>query len=302
MSIRKVAILVFGSLMLYCQDVEWTGEHRAFKNMFYISPWPENTKEAVQITRQQVVEFLSHVGNPAFKDESDLQEFQFASLAKGRMHLVAVIQSGGTIGANTVVVAHCDAVQCVEDYIESTPPIDLASLLVSVRDDGTKQLLIVEPLVALDSGVRAVGAYDLYELGPKGLERATEKYRDEYVKTVRPLLEAQQAEAAGERTDERKVSDKRLMAALRDGREFRRAAADYALALFNDRMGLTTHSLVEHAVKWSRSDVRDVQALAVSALRHVPNSNVRQQLLEELKKSDKVKHLLDGVDSIKAAK
>jgi hypothetical protein len=218
------------------------------------------------------------------------------------MHLLAVIEGGGTVGANTILIVHCEGGQCMEDYAYSDPPIDLASLLVSVRGDGTKQLLIVEPLVASDSGLRAVAAYELYELGPKGFERATERYRDQYMKTVRPLLEGQQAEAARERTDDHEVSDKSLVAALRDGREFRRAAADYALALFNDRMGLTTHSLVEHALNWSRADVRDVQALAVSAVQHIPNSKVRQQLIERLKKSDNVKHLLDGVDDIEAVK
>lgn len=287
------AFFLSGCFILCGQDPEWTGEHRVFENRFYISPWPENPESALLFSREQVVEFISHIGNPNFKDGGDLQEYQFASLAPGKMHLVAVIQSGGTIGANTILIAHCKAARCVEDYIESGPPIDLTMLLVSARQDGVKQMLTEEWGNASNSAARVVFGYDLYELGPKGPEKVTQKYVDWYMKTVRQRLEAQKAETMAEQADEGEASDERLAAIRRESREFRRAAAEYALARFNDSIGATKESLIQHAVKWSRSEFGDVQELAVLAVRCTSKSELQQQILEQLRKSDKVKHLLN---------
>jgi hypothetical protein len=76
-------------------------------------------------------------------------------------------------------------------------------------------------------------------------------------------------------------------------REILGAEADYALAQFNDKIGITTNSLLEHARRWSQSDVEQVQELAALAVRFAPDSNLRQELLQELKKSKTAKYMLE---------
>lgn len=73
MAMKSLTVLLFSCMALCGQDDEWTGEHRVFENRFYLSPWPETVEEGAQITRERVVDFISHTGNPAFKQDSDLR-------------------------------------------------------------------------------------------------------------------------------------------------------------------------------------------------------------------------------------
>lgn len=170
-----------------------------------------------------------------------------------------------------LIITHCDAAQCSLDSISSQPPLELGDLLASIRQDGVKDITIFKQLVG-----GPVGTYEVYELGATGLEKTTPKH----AVWVQSRLEKQKSEV--------------LLRATTDlEREIWSAASEYAIALFNDKIGATRNSLLKHALKWSRSDNQALQYLAVLALRQGAGGPLRNQVLQELRKSGKAKLMLD---------
>lgn len=277
-----IAVVLLASCTILCgQDSDWGAGHRVYDNPFAFSPWPINRQDAARITREQVVDFLCRIGIPHLKSGDDIEEFQFAALVEGKMHLVAVAQGGGTIGANLILIAHCDGAKCVEDTLGASPPIDLATVLVSVPNGGVKQLLTSTRLGGVQGLMSAIVICELYELGPKGPENTTKRHRD----WVRARMARMNEEAIGKAESE-------------SYREILREGADYAIAEFDDKTGITTNSLLKRAVKWSESDHEEVQELAVWAIRNSPSGKLRQQVVEELKKSIKRKELLEDLNRV----
>jgi hypothetical protein len=278
-----ISLLVVG-ITLYGQIPEWNGERRTFVNPLRILPWPKNAEEAARVSRDDVVDFILALDIPSFTSASDMEQFQFVSLASGKMHLVAVIQGGGTIGANLILIAHCDLRQCTDDSLGSLPPIELSDLLVSVREDGVKQVLTTrERLLGPDS---ALGVYELFELGPNGPEDVTKKYGA----WMRKWLNTKKTEAV-------------RAAANKAEREYFRAVGDYVLAELDLRVEGSADALLKLAVQWSRSASQEIQELAVSAVEEAPESELREQLREQLRRSVKDnKHLLDRLNMTREIK
>lgn len=283
MTMRLVRSILFASIALCGQVPEWTGERRTFTNPMRILPWPKNDEEAARVRKDDVVSFISAIDVPSFSTAMDLEQYQFASLASGRVHLVAVIQGGGTIGANLILIAHCDLRQCTDDYLISMPPIELSDLLVSVRGDAVKQVLTTRnPLVGPGT---ALGIYELYELGANGPEDVTKKHGT----WMRKWLSAKTAEAIRGAESEA-------------DREYCRAAGDYALAELEFRLTGSADALLNYAAEWSRSGSKGIQSLAVSAVGDAPESERREQLREQLRQSLKDRVLLQQLDAERVIK
>ena len=67
-------------------------------------------------------------------------------------------------------------------------------------------------------------------------------------------------------------------------RRISRAQADFALAHFSDKMGITREALLNYSDKWSHTDLKEVQKLAALAREWGPEIRLGQEALEFLDK------------------
>lgn len=241
-------------------------EHQSVEDRSAISPWPTTVAAAKRIPRQKVIDFICRSGIPSVSSAYDIQEFQFASLAPGKIHLLAAVQGGGTIGVNLIFVAHCDGRRCSQDFVSADPPIELDRLLVSARTDGVHQLLTTHGW-SFDTGLHTLGSWQMYEQGASRVENVTSKYQDWLYARLQRLANKSLAKAVG--PTQRQIS---------------RAQADFALAQFSDKMGMTREALLKFSNKWSHSDLKEVQKLAALAREWGPDIRLGQQSLEFLDK------------------
>ena len=241
-------------------------ERRSVEDRSEISPWPKTAEAARRIPRQKVIDFICRSGIRFVSSAYDIQEFRFASLVPGKIHLLAAVQGGGTIGVNLVFIAHCDGRRCSQNFVSTDPPVDLAQLLVSVRNDGVHQLLTQHGL-APNAGLHRLGFWQLYELGANGPENVTRKYQDWLRARLLRLTAVELAKVVG--PTQRQIS---------------RAQADFALAYFSDKVGMTREALLKYSNKWSHSDLKEVQELAAWARELGPEIRLGQEALEFLDK------------------
>jgi hypothetical protein len=252
-------VVVFGVLTIAAL---YGSEHQSVPDRSEISPWPTTVEAARRIPRQKVVDFICRSGIRSVSSPFDIQEFRFASLAAGKIHLLAAVQGGGTIGVNLIFVAHCDGHRCSQDFVSADPPIELDRLLVSARNDGVHQLLTTHGW-SFDTGLHTLGSWQMYEQGASRLENVTSKYQDWLYARLQRLANKALAKAVGPTQ-----------------RQMLRAQADFALAQFTDKMGMTREALLKYSEKWSHSDLNEVKKLAALAREWSPDIRLGQEALE----------------------
>jgi hypothetical protein len=225
------------------------------------------------MTRAAVLNLLMNTGLvdlSAVKSGEDLYEYRFVQLQRGKLFLVAVVNSGGNVDFHLLAAIRCDGRICTLDDVEFSPPIELSKCLISISNNGVYQILAEDRFAALNDS--PVSSFEIYEMSDDGIRDASAKYRGWYKEHVYPKLVAQKEE----------VDHPTEINAVRSA--YYGAAAQYVLDEYRERVLGVKDAALTHALEWADSPYSEVHLVALTAIRG-RESKVVDQVLDALEKS-----------------
>ena len=235
-----------------------------------ITKWPETLAEARKISASQRREFLLTLG-PEHPNgpEAAIGQSRFVVLQEGKVHMLAMIDGGGTIGSIDRAVIHCTESRCTLDGARSEPTENLSDNIISLSDNGVSQLRIIN--------VGRSRELEIVEMGDKGLVRASEKYPEYYRRDVIPNLEAAIVHYM-------KAIPTRSDPAHQEEIDNWLAATHYSLHRAKLNAGLSDDAFWYLAARWAQSGKRDMEQLAIEALRTEPRAKLAKPVWEAINK------------------
>ncbi|MCC6367708.1 MAG: hypothetical protein IT165_29650 [Bryobacterales bacterium] len=252
--------------------------------------WPHDQESAKQMGRAEVVDFLHRCGIGDVKGDMDLHDYRFVPMEKGRIYLVAVIPTGGTIG-DMLALYHCEPKSCIAFVLSDSAgtDFDLNKDLVSLSGDGVYQVISAN---CLTGSAPFQIVYYIYEIGEnRSLRDASHKYQKWYTEHLYPaLVEANRVAQLNQAT---------LAFPFRKLEELSEdtAATQFALDDYRERVLGVRDARLEHAIEWSLSPYHHVRELALRALRDAGESIRSEQVMSVLEKA-KFDDVRNGVREI----
>ena len=147
--------------------------------------WPHDAQSAARIGKDKVVAFLHQCQIGRVDKNQDLRDYRFVQLEKGRLYLVAIIPSGGTIG-DIIALVNCDLGSCISHWISYGIEKDLQKDIVSLSGDGAYQIVSGQLLRGV---VPYIYVPYIYEIGEnRTLCDASRKYQKWYTRHLYPEL------------------------------------------------------------------------------------------------------------------
>ncbi len=253
---RYLILTVLLTCVIDAQDFSSPGPRTVSDNPYKgILLWPDTMKEAAKITRARRREFLLTLGyDHPNGPEAAIQDTRFAVLQTGKVHLLAAIDTGGTMGTNEIAILYCDQARCKKDVLFSNG-VNLSQQIMSLSGDGVNQILV--------ETIGFANVSELYEIQDTGPVKVNQKYPALFRDRVVPDLEERRAGLLA--IDPAVYGDsERLSVQI--------AGVAFALDMARIDSGESDELFWQHATDWAKSDKDFINQFAIEALKLDPRN------------------------------